>query len=132
MKFTKIFLLLFVASVVFNGCGPAKQYVKVDRMPEFPGGFKNLVAYMTQNVQYPEAAMQAGVQGRVVVSFIVETDGSITDCHVSQSLSPSCDAEALRVVKAMPRWIPGMDKGKPIRVMFNLPVSFKFSNDEDY
>jgi protein TonB len=81
--------------------------------------------YLSNNVKYPVVAQENGVQGRVVVSFVVEKDGSITDVKVVKSVDPSLDKEAARVVKSMPRWIPGKQNGSAVRVKYNVPVSFR-------
>lgn len=97
----------------------------VEKMPEFEGGMENMMRYLQTNIKYPEEAKKKGTQGRVVVQFVVEKDGSIVESKVVKSVSPELDAEALRVVKAMPKWIPGEQRGKKVRVLFTLPVSFK-------
>ena len=81
--------------------------------------------FMQENVNYPDKAQEKNVQGRVIVSFIVGKDGSITDVEVIRSVDPSLDAEALRVVRSMPRWIPGKQDGVPVRVKYNVPISFR-------
>ena len=133
MKQAKCIMLLCVALTFLGGCGSSKQYVRpqIDEMPEFPGGLDVLELWLMNNTQYPEAALQAGVQGKVIVSFIVDVDGSVTDCSIFQSLSPSCDEEALRVVKSMPKWKPGMYEGQPVRVSFMLPINFQFPEKKD-
>ncbi|MBR1468733.1 MAG: energy transducer TonB [Prevotella sp.] len=102
-----------------------KVFEVVEHMPSFPGGDKALLDYLGSNIKYPAVAQENGVQGRVVVSFVVEKDGSITDVKVVRSVDPSLDKEATRVVKSMPKWIPGKQNGSPVRVKFNVPVSFK-------
>ena len=97
----------------------------VEQMPEFPGGIKELMDYLGTNVKYPENAMKKNVQGRVVVQFVVEKDGSLSEASVIRSIDPDLDAEALRVVQTMPKWKPGMQKGQAVRVKYTLPVSFK-------
>ena len=97
----------------------------VEKMPEFEGGVENMMKFLQTNIKYPEEAKKKGTQGRVVVQFVVEKDGSIVESKVVKSVSPELDAEALRVVKAMPKWIPGEQRGKKVRVLFTLPVSFK-------
>ena len=125
-------MLLCVALALLGGCGSSKQYVQpIDEMPEFPGGLDVLELWLVKNTQYPEAAQRAGVQGKVLVSFIVDVDGSITDCKIYQSLSPACDEEALRVVKSMPKWKPGMYEGQPVKVGFVLPLNFKIPEKKD-
>lgn len=102
-----------------------KVFDVVEQMPSFPGGQQALMDYLSNNVKYPVVAQENGVQGRVVVSFVVEKDGSITDVKVVKSVDPSLDKEAARVVKSMPRWIPGKQNGSAVRVKYNVPVSFR-------
>ena len=94
-------------------------------MPSFPGGQGALMQYLANNIKYPVVAQENGVQGRVVVSFVVERDGSITDVQVVRSVDPSLDREAQRVVRNMPRWIPGKQNGQAVRVKYNVPVAFR-------
>ncbi|MCI6550540.1 MAG: TonB family protein [Prevotella sp.] len=102
-----------------------KVFDVVEQMPSFPGGNSALMEYLHNNVKYPVVAQENGVQGRVVVSFVVEKDGSITDVRVVRSVDPSLDREASRVVSSMPRWIPGKQNGSAVRVKYNVPVSFR-------
>ena len=102
-----------------------KVFEKVEDMPEFPGGEKAMMDFVAQNVQYPKEAMEKEISGRVLVGFIVEKDGSITETEVVKGIGGGCDEEAVRVVKAMPKWKPGKQKGKPVRVHFMLPIIFK-------
>lgn len=102
-----------------------KVFDVVEQMPSFPGGPAALMKYLNDNVKYPVAAMENGVQGRVVVSFVVEKDGSITDVKVVRSVDPSLDKEASHVVKGMPNWIPGKQNGSAVRVKYNVPVVFR-------
>ena len=97
----------------------------VEQMPEYPGGLPELMKYISMNVHYPEAAMKTGTQGRVVVQFIIEEDGTVSDARVVQRVSDELDAEALRVVSAMPKWTPGRQKGQPVRVKYTMPVTFR-------
>ncbi|AQG78491.1 energy transducer TonB [Spirosoma montaniterrae] len=99
-------------------------FTVVETPPTFPGGEKALYHYLKQAVQYPESARKAGVKGRVFVTFVVRKDGQLTDVDVVLGLGHGCNEEALRVVKAMPRWNPGRQSGFPIHVKYNLPVSF--------
>ena len=103
----------------------SKVFDVVEQMPSFPGGAAALMAYLRDNMKYPVVAQENGVQGRVVVSFVVEKDGSITDVQVARSVDPSLDKEAQRVVKSMPHWIPGKQNGSAVRVKYNVPVTFK-------
>lgn len=102
-----------------------KVFDVVEQMPSFPGGNSALMEYLHNNVKYPVVAQENGVQGRVVVSFVVEKDGSITDVRVVRSVDPSLDREASRVVSSMPKWIPGKQNGSAVRVKYNVPVSFR-------
>jgi len=94
-------------------------------MPSFPGGVKALMEYLENNVNYPEEARQRGVQGRVTVTFVVEKDGSITNISISRSADPALDKEAIRLIKSMPKWNPGMHDGQNVRVEYNVPVVFR-------
>ncbi|WP_314714470.1 energy transducer TonB [Segatella salivae] len=97
----------------------------VEVMPQFPGGQIAMMKYIMENIKYPKQAMKEGIQGRVAVSFIVEKDGSISDVRPILSVHPLLNKEAVRVVKSMPKWTPGKQNGKPVRVRFNVPVMFK-------
>lgn len=100
-------------------------FMVAEQMPEYPGGMKEMLKFLQENVKYPENAMKNNVQGRVIVQFVVEKDGTPTEFKVLHSVDPDLDAEALRVMKAMPKWKPGMQKGQVVRVKFTVPVSFK-------
>lgn len=102
-----------------------KVFDVVEQMPSFPGGQSALMSYLANNIKYPVVAQENGVQGRVVVSFVVERDGSITDVQVVRSVDPSLDREAQRVVRSMPKWIPGKQNGQAVRAKYNVPVSFR-------
>ena len=99
---------------------------KVDEKPSFPGGESAIKSYLNSTLKYPIDAQENGVQGRVIVQFIIEKDGSISDVKISESVNPSFDREALRVVKAMPKWNPGKLQGIPARVKNEVPVVFRF------
>ena len=99
----------------------------VEVMPQYPGGQIAMLKYIMENIKYPEQAMKEGIQGRVTVRFIVEKDGSISNVKPVLSVHPLLDKEAVRVVKSMPKWSPGKQKGKPVRVQFNVPVMFKLN-----
>ncbi|MBO6252772.1 MAG: M56 family metallopeptidase [Bacteroidaceae bacterium] len=100
-------------------------YQVVDEMPQFPGGMKALMDYLSANVKYPEAAKQAGISGRVTTQFVVGEDGVIRDVKVLRSVSPELDAEAIRVMSSMPKWEPGKQDGKPVPVRYTVPVNFR-------
>lgn len=97
----------------------------VEQLPEFPGGMVELMKWITKNLKYPYLAQKQKIEGRVVVTFIINRDGSIADIKVVKSVHPLLDNEARRVVQAMPQWKPGMEKGKPCRTMFAIPVEFR-------
>ena len=102
-----------------------KVFDVVEQMPQFPGGQQALFEYLSKNIKYPVIAEENGVQGRVIVTFVVERAGSITDVKVVKSVDPSLDKEAQRVVKAMPHWIPGKQNGSAVRVKYTVPVTFR-------
>lgn len=102
-----------------------KPFDIVEQMPTFPGGDGKLMEWLSKNIKYPAVAEENGVQGRVIVRFVVGKDGSISNASVVRSVDPSLDKEALRVVKAMPRWIPGKQNGAAVPVWFTLPVTFQ-------
>ena len=99
----------------------------VEQMPEFPGGPEALMQFLTENVCYPEAALKAGVQGRVLVTFIVDTEGRVNNAKVVKKVNDDLDAEAIRVVGSMPRWKPGKQNGKVVRVRYTMPISFRLN-----
>ena len=98
----------------------------VEEMPQYPGGAQALLEFLNQNVQYPEEAEKAGIQGRVIATFVVEKDGSVSNARVVKSVDPLFDAEALRVINAMPKWKPGKQNGELVRVKYTVPLSFRF------
>ena len=102
-----------------------KVFEVVEQMPSFPGGMAALMAYLQKSIKYPPVAEENGIQGRVVCTFVVERDGSVTDVRVAKSVDPSLDKEAVRVVSAMPKWIPGKQNGQSVRVKYTLPVTFR-------
>ena len=105
--------------------GKDKVYDIVEVMPQYPGGMPELMQYLAKNIKYPIQAQKKGIEGRVTVRFIVEKDGSISNVTVVRHIHPLLDKEAVRVIKAMPKWSPGMLNGKPVRVKFNIPVAFR-------
>lgn len=130
MKKTIIMMLLSVAMLTANNviaAEPAspepKVYDMVEKMPSFPGGSEALKEYLKKNTRYPNP--DACIQGRVVVVFVVDEKGNLSDVKVARSVEPSLDAEAVRVVKSMPRWNPGMQNGKAVKVRYTLPVTFR-------
>jgi TonB family protein len=107
-----------------------KAFDVVEEMPRYPGGASKLFEYLARSVKYPAAAEKAGVQGRVIATFVVETDGSISDINVVKSVSPELDAEAVRVIQGMPNWEPGKQNGKEVRVKYTIPISFALSGQK--
>ena len=99
-------------------------FTVVESMPEFPGGEAMLEKFLKDNLQYPELARIGGIQGKVYVTFVVDEKGNITDIRLLRGIGGGCDEEALRVVKLMPKWIPGKQNGMPVRVIVTLPVKF--------
>lgn len=102
----------------------AEIFTVVEENPQFPGGDAELYRYLAENIKYPEEAKELVIQGRVFVNFVVEPDGSISNVRVLRGIGGGCDEEAIRVVKSMPKWTPGKQRGQPVRVSFNLPVKF--------
>lgn len=100
-------------------------FIIVETMPEFPGGQQALFKFLNENVKYPVIAQENNIQGRVIVQFVVERDGSVTDVQVVRSVDPSLDKEAKRVISSMPKWNPGKQRGKAVRVKYTVPVNFK-------
>lgn len=100
-------------------------FTVVEKMPEFPGGQAALLKFLATSIKYPVIAQENGIQGRVTVSFVVNKDGSVVDAEVVRGVDPSLDKEALRVVGIMPKWSPGEQRGKPVRVKYTVPVTFR-------
>lgn len=118
--------------------GPSKEDVHregdafdvVEEMPVYPGGMAAMMDFFYKNMKYPKEAFDAKLQGRVIAQFVVEKDGCISDAHIVKSVSPALDAEALRIVNAMPNWTPGRQNGKPVRVKYTVPITFKLTGGE--
>ena len=104
-----------------------KIFVIVEKDPQFPGGMAAMMAFLNSNIKYPVVAQENGIFGRVTLSFVVNVDGSIVDIEVVRGVDPSLDKEAMRVVGTMPRWSPGEQRGRPVRVRFTLPVQFRLN-----
>ncbi|HRD53767.1 MAG TPA: energy transducer TonB [Flavobacteriales bacterium] len=100
-------------------------YTIVEEMPSFPGGQEAMMRYLSANLQFPKEAQEKGVQGAVFINFVVERDGSINEVKVLRGIDNACEAEAIRVVQGMPKWAPGKQRGKEVRVQYNLPIRFK-------
>ena len=106
---------------------PNKIFTSVEQVPEFPGGIEKFYAYLSKNIRYPAVARENGTQGRVIVSFVCEKDGSLTDVKVARGIGDGCDEEAVRVLKASPKWTPGVQNGRKVRVAYSVPISFTLS-----
>ena len=102
-----------------------KIFDVVEQMPSFPGGDAELMKFLGSHIKYPSIAEENGISGRVIATFVVERDGSITDVRILKSVDPSLDKEAIRVLQSMPRWIPGKQNGSPVRVKYTVPVTFR-------
>lgn len=105
-----------------------KPFVTVEQMPTFPGGEIEMQKFIRDNLRYPVVAQEAGIQGRVTLRFVVSKTGAIENVTVVRGIDPSCDKEAVRVVKSMPKWIPGKQNGLNVPVYFNLPIQFRLQN----
>ena len=103
---------------------PDEAFDVVEVMPVYPGGMEGLINYLSENISYPKDAKEQKISGRVIITFVIEKDGSVTEVTTVKSVFPSLDEEAVRVVKGMPKWKPGMQKGKVVRVKYTLPISF--------
>ena len=126
----KLFLIMFfMAFVSVNAYSQSDDsdnsvYAMVDERAQFPGGQNEMLKYLQENLQYPEAAKANNVHGRVFVKFIVERDGSLSDIKVMKGLGNGCDEEAIRLIQSMPKWKPGKNKGKEVRTSMTVPVNF--------
>ncbi len=97
----------------------------VEEMPSYPGGDQKLMEYIAKNIKYPQIARESGIQGRVFVGFVVEPDGHVSNVKLLRGIGGGCDEEAMRVIKSMPKWKPGKQRGKAVRVSYQIPVMFK-------
>jgi protein TonB len=110
-----------------DGVDENAVFTVVEQMPEFMGGMEAMMKYIGKNLRYPAAARRMGVEGKVFVSFVVDTDGKIAEVQVVRGISTDCDQEGMRVIKSMPPWKPGKQRGRPVRVRFTLPINFKLA-----
>jgi len=109
---------------------PNKIFTAVEQNPEFPGGLDAFYKYLGKTIRYPAVARENNTQGRVVVSFVCERDGSLTDIKVARGIGDGCDEEAIRVIKASPHWKPGIQNGRPVRVMYSVPINFTLASED--
>jgi protein TonB len=117
----------YVAPVVVEEEEESAQqiFTIVEEMPHFPGGDGELLSFLSRSIKYPIIAQENGIQGRVHCTFVVNRDGTVVDAEILRGVDPSLDKEALRVINTMPKWVPGKQRGKPVRVKFNVPVTFR-------
>ena len=106
-------------------------FVVVEEQAEFPGGLDSMYAYIVKNLKYPEAAKEKGIEGRVFVSFIIEKDGSISNILIKRAIGGGCEEAAVEMIKNMPKWKPGKQRGKPVRFQFVLPIKFELPKDKE-
>lgn len=111
--------------VVVEAPPPPRVFMMIEQMPEFPGGYAALQKYLKDNIRYPQLAMESGISGKVLLSFFVDVDGSISDIRIDKKLWGGCDEEAVRVVAKMPKWKPYKLDGVSMKTLFQLPVEFK-------
>lgn len=114
-----------VEGKVWNADGTEAAYYDFQIMSAFPGGMDGLIQYLSKNVQYPRKSRRKGIQGRVLVAFIIEKDGSLSNVEVLEGVNDEIDAEAVRVIKRMPKWKPAMEDGEEVRVLFRMPIAFR-------
>jgi protein TonB len=115
------------ASTDKSSVDPAKIFTAVEMEPSFPGGIEVFYKFLQYNIRYPAKAFEDKIQGKVFVSFVVEKDGSLTDIKVLREIGGGCDEEAVRVMKTSPKWRPGIQNGRPVRVQYTMPISFNLS-----
>ncbi|SDQ01374.1 outer membrane transport energization protein TonB [Mucilaginibacter sp. OK268] len=108
---------------------PNQIFTSVEQVPEFPGGLEKFGAYLGKSIRYPAVARENGTQGRVICTFVVEKDGSLTDIKVTRGIGSGCDEEAVRVLKNSPHWKPGIQNGRPVRVQYSVPISFTLASE---
>jgi protein TonB len=106
-------------------------FVVAEEQAEFPGGLDSMYAYIVKNLKYPELAKEKGIEGRVFVQFVIEKDGSISNVKILRGIGGGCDEAAVEMIKNMPKWKPGTQRGKPVRVQFNLPIKFELEKDKE-
>ncbi len=136
----KRFLLLLSAIFLTNMalCQEEKKvsvddevFVVVEEQAEFPGGLDSMYAYIQKNLKYPELAKEKGIEGRVFVSFIIEKDGSISNILIKRAIGGGCEEATVEMIKNMPKWKPGKQRGKPVRFQFTLPIKFELPKDKE-
>ncbi len=135
-KLFGLFLVLLVCLPSFAQQKPVEKvdsdgvYLMPDQLPEFPGGIQAMMKFLSTNIKYPVEAQKKGISGRVIVQFVIMEDGTLDQAKVIRGVDPLLDEEALRVVKAMPKWKPGMDRGEAVKVRFTAPIMFNLSKKD--
>ena len=135
-KLFGLFLVLLVCLPSFAQQKPVEKvdsdgvYLMPDQLPEFPGGIQAMMKFLSTNIKYPVEAQKKGISGRVIVQFVIMEDGTLDQAKVIRGVDPLLDEEALRVVKSMPKWKPGMDRGEAVKVRFTAPIMFNLSRSE--
>lgn len=112
------------AQVQKGNTAPQDVFDVVEEMPVFPGGMQGMIKFLSENISYPKDAQEKKISGRVIISFVIDKDGSVGEVQTVKPLYPSLDEEAIRIVKSMPNWTPGKQKGQAVRVKYSLPISF--------
>jgi periplasmic protein TonB len=120
-------LLFLIAGITVSFAQETPVYTVVEEMPTYPGGDEARIKFLVENIVYPIAAKEKGIQGTVYVTFIIDEKGKVTDAQILRGIGGGCDEEALRVVNLMPAWNPGKQKGNNVRVQFNMPIKFSLS-----
>lgn len=123
-KFFVLAIAFLMACMAVKASAGSEVYTSVEQMPQFPGGDAALMRYIATHMQYPSMAKEHGIQGKVILQFVVKKDGCVGEVKVVRSLSPDCDNEAMRLVRSLPKFSPGKQDGKPVNVWYMLPVTF--------
>jgi len=130
MKYAILILLLNFTCCLFAQESESHLNIVKDQLPQFPGGDTELLKFLYQNILYPKVASEKGIQGLVIVEFVVNEDGSLSDYKILRDIGGGCGEETIRVLKTMPNWIPAIERGIPIKVDFKLPVRFTISKKD--
>ena len=132
-----LFLSAFLCTLSFGAFAQEEVkveeevFVVVEEQAEFPGGLDSMYAYIVKNLKYPEAAKEKGIEGRVFVQFVIEKDGSISNVKILRGIGGGCEEAAVEMIKNMPKWKPGKQRGKPVRFLFTLPIKFELPKDKE-
>ncbi|MGM0612647.1 MAG: energy transducer TonB [Bacteroidota bacterium] len=127
-SFSVFLLFLTVIPFMSQAQDDNEVFTVVEDAPEYPGGAKARVDFIKNNLEYPESARKNNVEGTVYITFVIDTDGSVTEVELLRGIEENCNKAALEVVKSMPKWIPGKQRGEPVKVQFNMPIRFKLED----